>query len=118
MTTERGFAMADAIAAILIVALFATSILAMNTTMTRSVLFANHHLEATLLAKSLLENTTEKPNGRLVLGGRPFTWSKKISPHAKYETLAVIYVDVEWQQSAVTRHVKIQALQPRWYHGI
>lgn len=99
---EDGFAMADAIVALTIAAIFVTSLLGLNNSSLNSITSGANKLTATLIAKSILEDRSLRENsGSFLVAGQEFEWfrqtsSKPSNPNDFLQTNEVI-VTVNWQ---------------------
>ena len=75
MSEPNGFAMADALIAMIIASLFAISLIGANTLMVRSIDNASKRLNATLLGRSLIENRPRASSGEVYIDGTRFGWT-------------------------------------------
>lgn len=103
MRRESGFVMADAISALLILAVLMAAIMSMSTTSAQNALAADMRLTGTLIARGIAEDeSSEDKNGLITVDGQTFHWSKSeqrssISENTKLQVKRV-KVRVSWRQ--------------------
>lgn len=101
MKQESGFAMADTLVAMIIASLFGVSLFAANDTMARATANANARLDATLLARSLLNEGLTNASGVRRVEGRTYRWQRSVdgdepSRSSAAASLIEIEVTVAW----------------------
>lgn len=101
--TSQGFAMADALIALIITSLFSTSLLLMGQTTLRATDSGSLRLHAALLARSLIETENLTQNeGETILEGTTYSWQKTIAPAPpssttnRYIPLMKVDVSISW----------------------
>lgn len=117
--SEAGFMMADALVAIMIAALFVTSVFSINATMLRTSESAKNRLEATLLAKGIIEqDKLTDQSGQTVIDGVSFDWqmrTRNIDLNQDRLTSRLVEVEVEivWPGYRSERRVSVTARKLR-----
>lgn len=103
MRHERGFVMADAMTALLILAVLMAAILSMSTTSAQNALAAEMRLTGTLIARGIAEDEScEGQDGQITVDGQVYKWSKSeqrssVSENTKLQVKRV-EVRVSWRQ--------------------
>lgn len=108
MNRESGFAMADALVALVTASLFLTSLLSVNTASLRSSGSATEALTAAYVARAALEDPSlREDQGQFVVNGRTYTWARIRTDRAPAPTdravLTDITVKVSWRAGMTTR---------------
>ena len=100
--TERGFVMADAIIALIIVSVLMTALVGLTVTNTQNSLAADSRLTATLIARGIAEDPSiREAAGSFKVENRTFDWEIERSPAPITDTTLLqmerIKVDVTWR---------------------
>jgi Tfp pilus assembly protein PilV len=113
MNRERGFAMADALVALVIASLFLTSLLSVNTASLKSSGSASETLTATYVARAVLEDPSlREDQGQFLVDGRAYTWTRiwtdRPSAPADRAVLTDMTVKVSWPVGMTTRTFELR----------
>lgn len=115
MKQESGFAMADTLVAMIIASLFGVSLFAANDTMARATANANARLDATLLARSLLNEGLTSASGVRRVEGRIYRWQRSVDgdePSRAGLTAASLFqieVTISWEGYREPQSVKLKS---------
>jgi len=118
MRNENGFAMADALVAMIIASLFSISLIAANTLMLRSINNACARLHATLLAKSLIEEQPTEATGERLIDGKNYIWTRNVNARAASSKMPAIRredisIIVQWRGVIAIQQIEITTTRLR-----
>jgi|GEM_PF-3339036 len=102
MRKDRGFAMADALIALVLASLFLTGLLSVNATSLQTAESGEARLTAALIARAVIEDPSlREDQGKVSVAGRAYDWQRKredLPAEPKDRAgLTRISVDVRWQ---------------------
>ena len=102
MTGKHGFAMADALIALLITALFLSALLSVNSSSLRAAGSGETRLTAAMIARAVVEDASLRGNaGEVNVAGRAYTWRRNLTEMPSVPgdgaLLTGISVAVSWQ---------------------
>lgn len=115
MRNDSGFAMADTLVALTLLALFVASLLSINSNSISATQKSHAKLGATLIAKALATDRSIRENkGEFVLDQRTFKWTKRVTPQQASTSSRValndISISVEWEISNKPYSYTIEAV--------
>lgn len=102
MRQDRGFAMADALIALVLASLFLTGLLSVNATSLKTAESGEARLTAALIARAVIEDPSlREDQGKVSVAGRAYDWQRRreeLPAQLKDRAgLTRISVDVRWQ---------------------
>lgn len=103
MTTSRGFVMADAVIALLVISVSMTALLNLTFGSARSSEKAEARLTAALVARAIAEDvSTHADEGSVQINGRPYLWERRRDAgsvsHEMVLQLERTFVQVWWNE--------------------
>jgi Tfp pilus assembly protein PilX len=118
MDKQRGFVMADAMIALVLISLLLVALLGMNRNSAAMAAKAENRLAAGMIAQSVLEDPDlSGDEGELVINDRSYRWTREIDdateasrPRLKLEE---IRVTVSWQDNRVPRQLELKSARVR-----
>lgn len=122
MKHERGFAMADALVALMLLSVLLTSLIGVNTNSLEASQKANARLTATLIAQAVLEDRSVRDDeGSFTVNGTAYDWTREaVTLPASIDDTALldeITITVEWQVKSGKNHVTLATSRWRANNG-
>ena len=116
MRQDAGFAMADALIALLIAAFLLSSLIGVNATASQATLAAERRLAAAELARSILLSAPEQNTGDKALNGQLYSWvylERRDNPNAilVHQTATVEWAGKNQPQSLTLKSARLEPVQ-------
>lgn len=114
MKEQRGFVMADAMIALVLISLLLVALLGMNRNSAALTAKAENRLAAVMVAQSVLEDAEQTGDeGEVVIDDKPYRWTREVRditdsdrPRLKLDE---IIVTVSWQEGRVDRRLELKS---------
>lgn len=110
MTQNKGFAMADAIVALIVVSTFASSLIASNTIMTGSLEKSTARFEAALIARALTRSQSVEDNGSATRDGTTYGWARQVTDSKDSHVLKDVSIVVTWDEHGRQRSLRVDTV--------
>ncbi|MEO0883018.1 MAG: hypothetical protein AAFY34_09815 [Pseudomonadota bacterium] len=117
MTKNQGFAMADALVALTIIAAFTSSLMTSNFAMVRGLETSSARLEAALIARALTRSYAIEDIGSIRRGDIDYQWTRRITDRNPQSVLQDVSITVSWPEGQDTHSLTVETVRRGGLHA-